>query len=76
MNKSFLKATRQNQNQYLDFLKDQSFQGVNRLFKVPFEMKNGRKLQTRFYLPKVDIKDGSIMIDRKIFFVRPKKLRQ
>ena len=58
------------QNQYLDFLIDPSFQGVNTLSVLLFENKGNRKLHPGYYLPKVEIvaiKDYDIMIDD--FFV-------
>ena len=61
------------QNQYLDFLIDPSFQGVNRLFGLSFENEEDRKAQTGYYLPKVDIKDYNVMIDEKSFFDQPVK---
>ena len=50
-------------NQYLDFLIDPSFQGVNRLFVLLFEI---RKIEqyTQYYLPLVEIKGYNVMIDR------------
>ena len=38
-------------NQYLDFLIDTSFQGVNRLFVLLFENDGDRKVHTGYYLP-------------------------
>ena len=38
-------------NQYLDFLIDTSFQGVNRLFVLLFENHGDRKVHTGYYLP-------------------------
>ena len=54
------------QNQYLDFLIDPSFQGVNRLFVLLFKNEDDR--QTGYYLPKVEIKDYKVMIDGKTFW--------
>ena len=53
------------QSQYLDFLIDPSFQGVNRLFVLLFKNEDDR--QTGYYLPKVEIKDYKVMIDGKTF---------
>ena len=41
-NKYEPKVTSEQQNQYLDFLTNPSFQGVNRLFVLPFEDTDGR----------------------------------
>ena len=56
------------QNQYLNHLVDLSFQGVNRLFVLPFENENGRTSHSEYYLPKVEIKDYNVKTDGKIFF--------
>ena len=56
------------QNRYLNYLTDPSFQGVNRLFVLPFENEIDREVLTRYYLPTEEIKDYNVMIDgRKIF---------
>ena len=56
------------QNQYLNLLVDPSFQGVNRLFVLSFENKNGKAAHTGYYLWKVEIKDYNVKIDGKNFF--------
>ena len=56
-NKYQPKVSPERQNQYLDFLIDPSFQGVNRLFVLSFENEEDRKVHTGYYLPKVEIKD-------------------
>ena len=57
--------------QYLDFLIDSRFQGVNRLFDLSFENEDDRKLSTGYYLPKVEIMDYNVMIDGKNFLDQP-----
>ena len=58
------------QNQYLDFLVDQSFQGVNRFFVLLFENEAQRISNKRYYLSTVEIKNYSVMIDgQKTFFI-------
>ena len=49
------KVTVEQQKQYLDFLINPSFQGVNRLFVLSFEYNDGRRSYKRFYLPLVEI---------------------
>ena len=61
------------QNQYLDFLIDPSFQGVNGLFVLWFENEADRKIHTGYFLPKLEIKHYSVIIDGKIFFDQPVK---
>ena len=70
-NKYQPKISTERQNQYLDFLIDPSFQGVNRIFVLPFENEDDRKVHTGYYLPKVEIKDYNARIDEKIFFDLP-----
>ena len=72
-NKYQPKVSPERQNQYLDFLIDPSFQGVNRLFVLSFENEEDRKVNTGYYLPKVEIKDYNFMIDGKNFFDQPVK---
>ena len=72
-NKYQAKVSTEGQNQYLNFLIDPSFQGVNRLFELSFENEGNRKVYTGYYLPKVEIKDYNVMIDGKGFFDQPVK---
>ena len=65
------KVSTEIQNQYLYFLIDPRFQGVNRLFALQFENENDRKVHTRYYLPKGEIKDYNAMIEGKNFFDQP-----
>ena len=55
-------------NPYLDYLTDQRFQGVNRLFVLSFENNTDRTIHTKYYLPTVEIKDYNVMIDDWNFF--------
>ena len=59
------------QNRYLNYLISPSFQGVNRLFVLPFEDEDGRTSHSTYYLPKAEIKDYNVMIDGKNFFDQP-----
>ena len=56
-NKYQAKVSTEGENQFLDFLIDPSFQGVNGLFVLSFENEDDRKVHTGYYLPKVEIKD-------------------
>ena len=56
------------QNRYLNYLINTSFQGVNRLFVLPFENENGRLSHSTDYLPKVEIKDYNVLIDGRNVF--------
>ena len=55
-NKYQSKISTEAKNQYLNFLINPSFQGVNRLFVLSFENENGGTSHSNYYLPKVDIK--------------------
>ena len=59
------------QNRYLNYLINPSFQGVNRLFVLPFENENDRTSHSTYYFPKVEIKDYNVMIDGSNFFDQP-----
>ena len=56
------------QNRYLNHLVNPSFEGVNRLFVLSFENEDDRTSHSSYYLPKVEMKDYSVMIDGKNFF--------
>ena len=56
------------QNRYLNQLVNPSFQGINRLFVLSFEIENGRTSYSNYYLPEVKIKDYNAVIDGKNFF--------
>ena len=59
-------------NRYLDILISPRSQGVNRLFALSFENEDHRLERTGYYLPKVEIKDYNVRIDRrKKFFDQP-----
>ena len=67
-NKYEPKVTVEQRNQYLNFLINPSFLGVNRLFVLSFEDTNGRRSYSRYYLPLVKIKDDNVVIDGRNFF--------
>ena len=56
------------QNQYLDYLIDPSFQGVNRHFVLSFEDTAVRTGQAEYFLSKVEIKNYNFVIDGCNFF--------
>ena len=57
------------QNRYLNYLINPGFQGVNRLFVLPFENENDRTSHSTYYLPKVEMKDYNVMIDGRTFLI-------
>ena len=72
-NKYLSKPVLLEQNQNLNHLVEQSFQGVSRLFVLAFEVDAQRTSNKRYYLPKVKIKDYNVMINGKILFNQPVK---
>ena len=50
------------------------FQGVNRLLVLSFENEEHRKVHTRYYLPKVEVKDYNDIIDVKNFLISQLKV--
>ena len=66
-NKYQSKVTIQVPNRYLDFLIDPSFQEVNRLFVLLFEIKDDRTAHTKYYFPTVEVKDYNVMINGQNF---------
>ena len=56
----------------MQYLINPSFQRVNRLFVLLFENRTDRKVNTKYYIPKVEIKDY-VITDAKIFFDNPIK---
>ena len=67
-NKFQTKVSTERQNQSLGSLIDPSFQGLNRLFVLPFEDEAQRTSYWRYYLPTKEIKNYNVMIDRKKLF--------
>ena len=74
-NKYQPKISTERQNQYLDFLIDPSFQGVNRVFVLSFEDEEQKTSYKRYYLPIVRIKSCNVVIDVQNFFDQPVKHR-
>ena len=72
-NKYQCKGKNKEQNRYFKYLVDQGFLGVNRLFILTFENNTDRKLHTKYYIPKVEIKEQNIITDGRNFFNQPIK---
>ena len=72
-NKYEPKVTVQQQNQYLDFLINPSFPGVNKLLVLSFEDNDGRRCCKKYYLPLVEIQDCNAVIDGQNIFDQPVK---
>ena len=64
-NKCLIKPELLAQNANLNHLVEPSFQGINRLFVLEFENDDHRISKIRYYIPNVEIKDYSVMINGK-----------
>ena len=58
----------QTKNNNLNYLFDPTFTNVNRLIVLTFENEDDRTSFSKYYLPKVEIKDFNVLIDGKPFF--------
>ena len=68
--------TNQTKANYLNYLIDQTFTKVNRLFVLSFENEKDRTSFSKYYVQKVEIKDFNVLIDRESFFVVPVKNKE
>ena len=55
---------------------DPTFTNVNRLLVLTFENEDDRTSFSKYYLPKVEIKDFNVLIDGKRFFEIPVKNKE
>ena len=58
-------ATIQSRNQYLDYLIDPIFHGVNSIFVLSLENNVQQTSYKQYFLPTVEIKNYNVMIDYK-----------
>ena len=63
----------QTQNQYLDYLVDPVFQGVNRLFVLSFGDNAVRTGHKEYFTLKLEKKNYIVLIDNCSFFDQPAK---
>ena len=70
-NKYQSKKSTERPNQYLYYLIDPSFQGVNRLFVLSFKNETQQTSYKRYHPLTVEIKNYNVMIDGKNFFDQP-----
>ena len=75
-NKYRSEMTNQTKNNNLNYLIDPTFTKVNRLFVLSFENENDRTSFSKYYVPKVEIKDFNVLIDGKSFFDVPVKNKE
>ena len=66
----------QTKNDDLNFLIDLTFTNVNRLFVLSYENETDRTSFSKYYVPKVEIKDFNVLIDGKAFFEIPVKNKE
>ena len=67
-NKYRSEMTNQTKTDHLNHLIDPTFTKVNRLFVLSFENEEDRTSFSKYYVPKVEIKDFDVLIDGKSFF--------
>ena len=67
-NKYRSEMTNQTKTNNLNYLIDPTFNKVNRLFVLSFENEEDRTSFSKYYTPKVEVKDFDVLIDRKGFF--------
>ena len=56
------------ENRYLNYLNDPGFQGINRLFVLPFKNETDKEVHTKCYLPTEETKDHNINSNGRSFF--------
>ena len=67
-NKHQSKVTIQAPKPYLDYLINPSFQEVNKLFVLSFEINADRTVHNKYYLPTLEIKDCNFITNGRYFF--------
>ena len=66
----------QTTNNNLNYLTDPTFTSVNRLFVLTFANEDDRTSFSKYYVPKVEIKNFNVLIDGKPFFENPVKNKE
>ena len=66
----------QTKNNNQNYLINPTFTNVNRLFVLSFKNENDRNSFSKYYVPKVEIKDFNVLIDGKPFFETPVKIKK
>ena len=72
-NKYRSEMTNQTKTNNLNYLIDPTFTKINRLFVLLFGNEEERASFLKYYVPKVQIKDFNVLIDRKSFLDVPVK---
>ena len=68
--------TNQTKTNNLNYLNDPTFNKVNRIFALSFQNEEDRTSFSKYYTPKVEIKDFNVSIDGKSFFNMPVKNKE
>ena len=68
--------TNQTKTNHLNYLTDLTFTKVKRLFVLSFKNEEDRTSFSKYYVPKVEIKDFNVLIDGEIFFDVPVKNKE
>ena len=61
--------TDQTKTNHLNYLTDPTSTKVNRLYVLSFENEDDRTSFSKYYVPKVEIKDFNVLIDEKAFLM-------
>ena len=75
-NKYRSEMSNQPKNNNLNYLIDQTFTNVNRLLVLTFENEDDRTSFSKYYLPKVEVKDFNVLTDGKPFIEIPVKNKE
>ena len=75
-NKYRSEMSNQTKHNNLIYLIDPTFSNVNRLFVLTFENEDDRTSFSKYFLPKVEIKDFNVLIDGKPFLEIPIKNKE
>ena len=75
-NKYRSEMSNQTKNNNLNFLIYPTFTNLNTLFVLTFENEDDRTSFSKYYVPKVEIKDFNVLIDGKPFFEIPVKNKE
>ena len=67
-NKHRSETTKQTKTNHLNYLIDPTFTKINKLFVLQFENEEDRTSFSKYYVPKVEVKDFNLLIDGKGFF--------
>ena len=75
-NKDRSEMSSQTKNNNVNYLIDPTFTKVNRLFVLSFENEEDITSSSKYFLPKAEIKDFTVLVDGKPFFEIPVKIKK